>query len=176
MVTTQTSEVLSGQNLLSRQDLSVQKKFSNSYRLAAVATFGGNVRKLRRAVGLKQKDLAAKLDIAKNTMSGLEKEREGFLPGAPMLLRLAKAIGCTVDDLLQDLDAEYEQIKSSRAQQHTSKTGGSDVPASASTESDRFEWQHHDRFVEEASSITKRLVELLAKEKLRAKRRHPKNA
>jgi len=70
-------------------------------------SFGQNVRRLRKQSGLSQGDLAAKMGVKQGTLSDWERDRRG-LPEAPTLLKVAKAMGCSVDDLLVGVDADYD--------------------------------------------------------------------
>lgn len=56
-----------------------------------------NIRDLRLAAGLTQSDLAAKVGVAQATVA--EWERGVYSPGAQKLPALAKALGCTIDEL-----------------------------------------------------------------------------
>src|SRR5688500_12686431 len=79
--------------------------------VSAVATFGENVRRLRTAAGLEHgRQLAERIGVAPSVVSRWETDATG-LPEAPTLLRLAKAVNCTIDELLQGIDEEYEAIK-----------------------------------------------------------------
>lgn len=62
-----------------------------------------------------------------------------------MLLRIAKAINCTVDELLEGIDADYDAVRRDLIRQYgiagstLSHERGSDVPASGKSDSDRVE-------------------------------------
>jgi transcriptional regulator with XRE-family HTH domain len=78
--------------------------------LRVVPSFGENVRRLRLAVGIKRsKDLAAILQVAPSIVSRWETDKTG-LPETPTLFRLAKALRCSIDQLLAGVDAEYDAI------------------------------------------------------------------
>ena len=62
------------------------------------AAFGRNVRRYR-GKDTSATELASRLGVGKSLISGWEHGTKG-LPQAPTLLRLAKALGVTVDDLL----------------------------------------------------------------------------
>lgn len=83
--------------------------FDGGYTLPAVATFGENVKRLRLAAGLRGNQLAARVRVKPPVITGWEKNRGG-LPETPTLLKLAKALRCTIDDLLSGVDAEYDVL------------------------------------------------------------------
>lgn len=81
------------------------------YILETVATsFGANVRRLREGAGLKGVELARLISVTPPVVSAWEKDRGG-LPETPTLLKLAKALRCSVEDLLGGLDAEYDDAR-----------------------------------------------------------------
>jgi len=51
----------------------------------------------RRRVGMRQKDLAAKLDVATNYIGGIE--RGAYVPGLALVARMEKALGLEAGDL-----------------------------------------------------------------------------
>lgn len=57
------------------------------------------IRELREAAEMAQRDLAAEMGVNQNTVSNWETEVS--LPKAKELPRLAKALGCTVNDLYE---------------------------------------------------------------------------
>ena len=81
-----------------------------------VATFGENIRRLRRASRLKAKDLAARMGVSAPVVSSWENDRGG-LPETPTLFRLANALGCSIEDLLAGVDGESERRRAA-AEQH----------------------------------------------------------
>ena len=61
---------------------------------------GNNVRTRREAAGMTQVDLAKRVDAIQSTISGIETgERQ---PSVDMLLRLAWALDCSLDDLARN--------------------------------------------------------------------------
>lgn len=81
---------------------------------STVATFGENVRRLREAASLKGIELAARVGVTPPVISAWEKNRSG-LPETPTLLKLAKALAVSVDDLLAGIDPEYDTVREERA-------------------------------------------------------------
>jgi transcriptional regulator with XRE-family HTH domain len=76
-------------------------------------SIGANIKAKRRALGLNQEDLAAKLSLTQANISRIEASVKG--PSAEMLLSVAEALGCDVRELLgvekegrrvQDLDED----------------------------------------------------------------------
>lgn len=55
-----------------------------------------------------------KLGVAPPVLSAWENDRGG-MPETPTLLRLAKALGCSVEELLAGVDAEYDLVATARA-------------------------------------------------------------
>lgn len=60
-------------------------------------TFAERLKMLREKAGLKQTEVAARLEVPLSTYHSYEKK--GTLPNVEMLLRLAYTLGCTVDEL-----------------------------------------------------------------------------
>lgn len=95
------------------------------YGFARVATLGENIQRLRRRAGLKTgRSLADAMGVTPPVISKLENDQQG-LPESQTLLRLAKVLHCSVDELLafalkasaSDADA---RASSSRARPDTS--------------------------------------------------------
>jgi len=55
------------------------------------------VRELRTARGLSQGDLAAALDVSRQTINSIEKER--YTPSLPLAMALAQFFGSTVEEM-----------------------------------------------------------------------------
>ena len=70
-------------------------------RLARI--LGGNVRRLRKAGGLSQEDLAARVGIDMRYLGGIERGQEN--PSLGVLEQIAKALDVTVIALLTDGNA-----------------------------------------------------------------------
>jgi transcriptional regulator with XRE-family HTH domain len=83
--------------------------FSRYTRQVLGSTFGENVRRFRKAAGLKSVELARRLKVTPPVVSAWEKNRTG-LPEAPTLLKIARALGVTVNDLLDGVDKEHDAI------------------------------------------------------------------
>lgn len=60
-------------------------------------TVGNNIRKLRKKHGMSQKDLAAQLNIRRQTVSAYE--REVSIPDIYTLIRVADIFDITLDEL-----------------------------------------------------------------------------
>lgn len=86
------------------------------YLFATLATFGGNVIALRERAGFDTaKSLALALEVAPSVVSRWENNLTG-LPEAPTLLKLAKALTCSIEELLDGVDVEYQQMLERRRQ------------------------------------------------------------
>ena len=65
-----------------------------------------NLEKIRKAKKFTQKRLACKLNVSQQSVA--KWETGGSLPRAELLPKIAKLLGCTVDELLKD-DGEGEK-------------------------------------------------------------------
>jgi transcriptional regulator with XRE-family HTH domain len=63
-------------------------------------SIGKNVKKYRTERGLNQRELALITGFANSTISDIE--RDAKMPSVKVLLRLSKALHCSVDDLLKE--------------------------------------------------------------------------
>ncbi|MDR1378445.1 MAG: helix-turn-helix transcriptional regulator [Synergistaceae bacterium] len=70
----------------------------NSMGSSAGQSIGANIKAKRRALGLKQEDLANKLGWTQANVSRVESRTKG--PSAEALLAVAEALGCDVRELL----------------------------------------------------------------------------
>ena len=61
---------------------------------------GDNIRKLRKLIGLKQSGLAEKTSVHQKDISRWENGER--IPNATSLSKLAKALQCTLDDLIRE--------------------------------------------------------------------------
>lgn len=91
-------------------DLGPAINMVSGYLLRDVATFGENLKRIRKAAKLKAKEVAARVGVRPPVVSGWENDRTG-LPETPTLLKLAKAIPCTIEDLLEGVDPEYDRVR-----------------------------------------------------------------
>lgn len=76
-------------------------------------SIGDNIRREREARRLTQAQLAARAQMPQGQISNLESGRSAD-PSASTLIRVARAIGCAVDDLLIDVNPDYERRASER--------------------------------------------------------------
>lgn len=72
----------------------------------AVPTIGGNLRQIRRALELTQAGLSSLAGVQQSNISGWEKNQKE--PTVTSLLRVARALGCTIDDLVKGVDETYD--------------------------------------------------------------------
>lgn len=93
--------------------LTSAKYFAVGY-VFGVATFGENVRRLRKQAGLRANKLAEILNVTPPVVSAWERDRGG-LPETPTLLKMAKAFDCSIDELLVGIDPAYDAIVRRRA-------------------------------------------------------------
>lgn len=66
---------------------------------------GDNVRRCREAVGITQAELAARMDVDRAYVSGLERGERNVTISS--LFRTAEALGVTMVDLVIDAEAEH---------------------------------------------------------------------
>ncbi|HLX68730.1 MAG TPA: helix-turn-helix transcriptional regulator [Verrucomicrobiae bacterium] len=72
-------------------------------RNSTLIQFGRNVGRLRNAAGLSQDKLAEKADLDRTYLSGIERGVRN--PGIKIVIRLARALRVTVDQLCKGVDA-----------------------------------------------------------------------
>ena len=64
-----------------------------------------NLKKYRQAAGLTQPQLAAAVGISHRTLQDYEQDRKPLEKAAAItVLRMAKALGCTVEDLIEEVE------------------------------------------------------------------------
>ena len=72
---------------------------------------GTNIRRLRAAAGIRtQRELAERLGVPQPRVSDWENDRYTALE-MPTLLRLAKVLHCSVDQLLAGVDPDYDRVR-----------------------------------------------------------------
>ena len=68
-----------------------------------LAAFGRNVARIRAERGFSQDKLAEKADLDRTYLSGIERGVRN--PGIKVVIRVARALGVTVDQLCKGVDA-----------------------------------------------------------------------
>lgn len=145
-------------------------------------TLGKNIKRIRLARGIDtQTKLARLLDVPQPQASDWENDRYKSLDTLT-LLRIAKKLKVSLDQLVEGIDAEYDEGRRtslvtarSETQILTHKPGGSDVPASGQAElearvreleAERKEREAFIRQVQDAAIATVRLFgyDAIAKE------------
>lgn len=87
------------------------------YVFGSVATLGQNLQRLRKRAGFKTaRSFAEAIGIVPSVISKLENDLQG-LPEGPTLLRLAKVLKCSVDELLEGVDPDYQAMLQARAKE-----------------------------------------------------------
>jgi transcriptional regulator with XRE-family HTH domain len=82
----------------------------NSYEgYGPLVSFGTNVRRLRKAANVKANELARMVETSPSAVSAWENDKGG-LPETPTLFRLAKALNCSIGELLVGVDADYDSL------------------------------------------------------------------
>ena len=65
-----------------------------------------NRKKYRQRAGLTQPELAAAVSISHRTLQDYEQDRKPLEKAAAItVLRMAKALGCTVEELIEEVEA-----------------------------------------------------------------------
>lgn len=67
--------------------------------LGFMSALRSNVRRYREFRGLRQADLAAAVDVSRQTIIALEKS--GYTPSTVLALRLARTLGAAVEELFE---------------------------------------------------------------------------
>ena len=119
-----------------------------------LVSLGQNVKRLRVAAGIPtQRALADRLHVPQPQVSDWENDRYGILETLT-LIRLAKVLRCSIDDLLEGVDPDYDVIRRARAAARRSAPppprarGGDRVSESAATGGE----QEHVAFGADASA------------------------
>ena len=85
-----------------------------SIRYADGVSLGQNIKRLRVAAGIStQRALADRLHVPQPQVSDWENDRYGTL-GTQTLMKLAKVLGCTIDQLLDGVDPDYDRVREAR--------------------------------------------------------------
>lgn len=56
-----------------------------------------NIRVLRKAIGLRQEDIAAQLDVSRQTINAIENNK--YNPSLELAMKLAKLLNTTIEEL-----------------------------------------------------------------------------
>lgn len=84
--------------------------------LPDVPTVGENIRRLREAAGFRtQGAFAAALGVPQPRLSDWENDRYAGGPETTNLLKIAKTLAVSIDDLLVGVDPEYQRLIDARA-------------------------------------------------------------
>lgn len=71
---------------------------------------------------MEPKDLADALDVRQGTLSDWMRDRRG-LPEGPTLIKFAKALGATVEELLEGVDPDYDEVRGRAVRDQFAKLG-----------------------------------------------------
>ncbi len=87
---------------------------SDRYGTLKFVSLGQNIKRLRMAAGLStQKALADQLHVPQPQVSDWENDRYGALE-TQTLIKLAKVLRCSIDQLLDGVDPDYDQVREAR--------------------------------------------------------------
>lgn len=91
--------------------------------------FGERIKRFRRMRGIKQKELAGRLEISPPQMNALERGRH--YPSTPLLMRIARALNLSLDQLVGTEESSYVSscVRESDA---AAQYGTADAPAAGS--------------------------------------------
>lgn len=138
--------------------------------MAAMASIGENIKAARTAAGIKtQGGLARKMGVPQPQMSDWENNR--YVPDLSTLLRIAAAIPCDLDALVQGIDTRYDESRAARdllgqgggVQTGSLPPGEPDGPASDRARRLESRLQEYDGLVPDLERITQALVRVAAK-------------
>ena len=87
---------------------------------------GKNIKRLRTVMGLRQKAFAELLGVPQSRVSDWENDRFA-VPEVSSLIKLAKALHCSVDELLAGVDPDYDRIREGGAVGAVPASAGSDI-------------------------------------------------
>jgi transcriptional regulator with XRE-family HTH domain len=71
------------------------------------SSFGQNLKRLRKASGLRANVVASRAGVTAPMMSSYENDRTG-IPEVPTLFRFAKALNVSIEEILEGVDPEYD--------------------------------------------------------------------
>ena len=77
-----------------------------------IVTFGQNLRRLRQHAGLTQEALGTRISHKRTTLISIW-ERTEKIPSPALITRLAKALGCSPADLLENVVTAYDRLRGS---------------------------------------------------------------
>ena len=84
------------------------------YGIVGRVSLGQNIKRLRAAAGLStQRALADRLHVPQPQVSDWENDRYGTLE-THTLMKLAKVLRCSLDELLNGVDPDYDQVREAR--------------------------------------------------------------
>jgi transcriptional regulator with XRE-family HTH domain len=145
-----------------------------------VGTVGGNIRRIREKLGVSQVELADRLEMRQPAIWKLENQ-EG-LPEAGTLLKLAKALPCLVEELLEGVDSAYDKqrrvtLADRRPGEHGAD-GGPNVPSSVVAELHdlRKRVETQQALIDQMSGLASQMLAAGAKGGARRVRAHPDTA
>lgn len=138
-----------------------------------MSSVGENVVRIRKRIGLSQKELAARLGIAQSSTWSVEKgTKDKQAVELRTLFRLAKALDCSIEDLVVGVDEDYDRLRRDLPWQGSGSAsaphqGRADVPASAQTRVRELagEKKYLEDGVAKIEAITRQLVDIVAEYK-----------
>ncbi len=111
-----------------------------------LVSLGTNIKRLRTVAGFRQAELAHLVGISPSQLSEWETDRYVF-PRISSLVRLAKTLHCSVEDLLAGVDPDYDRIRRSGGAVVLSDAASSAIAVVAEGDalSDGITWNERER-------------------------------
>ena len=135
-----------------------------------VTTVGDNIKRVREGLGLSQVELADRMDVRQPAVWKLENQQG--LPESGTLLKVAKTLSCSVEDLLRGVDDDYDTqrndlLRHSAAGSSGHHGGDPDVPASVSRELADLRQRVKDQqaLLDHLSGLSTQMLGLITKER-----------
>jgi transcriptional regulator with XRE-family HTH domain len=130
--------------------------------LEAVASIGANLKRLRETAGYATQGAFAKaLGVPQPRVSDWENDRYD-IPEAPTLLKIAKTLRVSIDQLLEGVDEEYDRVLGDRAPQTTfgqARKGDAVATAIAALQAERA---RHAETMQALQDVASRFFAILA--------------
>lgn len=137
-------------------NLRAEKFLATGYLSGPVTTFGENFRRLQKRAGLTGAEAAEAIRAHESQVSQWRRDTKG-LPELPTLLRIAKGLRCTVDELLQGVDPDYDAALAKRdltRPPSDQESGASDSGGSPTNEQARQLQQLREEFAAYRSAVS----------------------
>lgn len=127
-------------------------------------TLGRNLKYLRGKADTTQAELATAIEASQSDVSKWELDKA--TPPVPTLIRIAKILGCSVEDLLRGVDPAYDEIviRQRDLSGHSGKgesvlyRGGPGAPTSSRVQQLEQELRERDRLISQAEAAARKTL------------------